>query len=198
MIDPIRGARSASDAKVGEPVQIVDPDPTWPAAFAAEAARILAALGPHVLAIEHVGSTAVAGLAAKPVIDIQVGVRSLEPTPDIVARLTAIGYAYVPEFEDAMPYRRYFRRQRGRRRTHQIHVVERTNTDWWDRHVAFRDWLAAHPGDRDAYASLKRRLAAEHRDDRHAYTDAKSVFITRIVETALTARGREPGPSGNR
>lgn len=189
MIAPARRIRPANDSRAAEPVQIVDPDPTWPAAFAAEAARILAALGPHVLAIEHVGSTAVAGLAAKPVIDIQVGVRSLAATPDIVARLGAIGYAYVPEFEDTFPERRYFRRERGGRRTHSVHLVERTNTGWWDRHVAFRDWLAAHPDDRDAYAALKRDLATVHRDDRVAYTDAKSAFINRILETAGTSPG---------
>ncbi len=166
-----------------EPVVIVEYDLRWPAMFADEAARIAIALPGHLLGIEHIGSTAVEGLAAKPVIDIQVGVRSLQPTGELVGAMAEIGYLYFPEMEADLPDRRYFRRGEGRR-THQVHMVERTNAAWWDRHVIFRDWLRTHPADAFAYAKLKRRLAKDHRGDRTGYTEAKSEFIAQVVEQA--------------
>lgn len=100
--------------------------------------------------IEHVGSTAVAGLAAKPIIDIQVGVASLDDSTRIVAAVEALGYVYVPEFERELPNRRFFRRASPTGiTTHHVHVVERTDHEWWDRHIWFRDWLRTHPEDRD-------------------------------------------------
>jgi len=171
----------------GEPVEIVAYDPTWPSMFAAEAARIAGALGDQLLGIEHIGSTAVEGLAAKPVIDIQVGVRSLGATPLLVDAMGRLDYAYVPEFEAEMPNRRYFRKTARGIRTHQVHMVERADNDWWDRHVAFRDWLRSHPEDAAAYAALKDELANCHRDDRRGYTDAKTGFIDTIVKRARTA-----------
>lgn len=165
----------------GDPVEIVDYDAGWIAAFDTEAERLAAALGPWLVEIEHVGSTAVPGLAAKPVIDIQVGVTSLEHESEIIAAVVGCGYEYVPEYEVDFPDRRYFRRSERGRRTHQIHLVERSNRDWWDRHIAFRDRLRSHPETRDAYAELKRRLAATHRNDRVAYTDAKSDFIAAVL-----------------
>jgi len=160
-----------------DPIEIVDYDPTWPSAFVDARAELEAALGPCLVDIEHIGSTAVPGLAAKPVIDILVGLRSLDDTPIVVPAIEGLGYQYVPEFEVELPDRRYFRRYTNGLRTHQVHAVARTDHAWWDRHVAFRDRLRAHDEDRDAYADLKRRLAVEHRDDRAAYTDAKSAFI---------------------
>ena len=160
-----------------DPVEIAEPDPAWAARGEAAAAEVRDALEPWVLDVEHIGSTAVPGLAAKPVIDLLVGVRSLDDSPAIVAAVTGLGYEYIPEFEDELPNRRYFRRFTDGVRTHQVHLVERTDHRWWDRHVAFRDWLRAHDDDRDAYAELKRRLAVAHREDRAAYTDAKSDFI---------------------
>lgn len=170
-----------------DPIEVVDPDPAWAAMGEAACAEVAAALGPYVVEVQHIGSTSVPGLAAKPVIDLLVGVRSLDDSPAIVAAVTGLGYEYVPEFEDELPNRRYFRRFADGVRTHQVHLVERTDTDWWDRHVAFRDWLRTHPDDRDAYAELKRRLAVEHRDDRAAYTDAKSDFI-HAIERRLGVR----------
>ena len=94
---------------VEDPVVVVPYDEAWPALFEEERDRIERAIGPWVEGIEHVGSTAVPGLAAKPVIDIMVGVKSLDDTPILVERLEAMGYEYVPEFERQMPQRRYFR-----------------------------------------------------------------------------------------
>jgi GrpB-like predicted nucleotidyltransferase (UPF0157 family) len=173
---------------VDDPVEIVPYDPQWPDAFEMAASELAAALEPWVVAIEHVGSTAVPGLAAKPVIDIQVGVRSLDQSEEIVAAVEALGYEYVSELEEDLPQRRYFRRWSRGRRSHQVHLVERTDTDWWHRHVAFRDWLRTHPEARDAYAALKQRLAADHADDRVTYTDQKTAFIRTIEARALSRR----------
>ncbi|HLI53898.1 MAG TPA: GNAT family N-acetyltransferase [Acidimicrobiales bacterium] len=175
---------------MSDPVEVVDHDPRCPAMFAAEAARFMGALAGEVMAVEHVGSTAAEGLAAKPVIDIQVGVRTLEATPQIVAALVGLGYEYVPEYEEVFPRRRYFRKTAAGRRTHQVHLVERADRAWWDRHVAFRGWLGGHPDDRDAYAALKLALAARYRDNREAYTEARGEFVARIL--ARAAAGEDP------
>lgn len=171
-----------------DPVVVVPYDKVWPSLFEEERVRIERAVGPWVEQIEHIGSTAVPGLAAKPIIDIMVGVGSLEDSPLIVERLAAIGYEYVPELERQMPARRYFRKMHAGRRTHQIHLVERSNAEWWDRHVLFRDHLRAHPGIAEEYARLKCELSERFGQDRAAYTDAKTAFITDIVRRA---KGKE-------
>ena len=171
-----------------EPVVIVDRDARWLKAFDEAAAELRDALRRWVVEIEHIGSTAVVGLAAKPIIDIQVGVVSLDVSHQIVAAVEALGYVYVPDFERDLPNRRYFRRTSPIGvTTHHVHLVERTDHEWWDRHIRFRDWLRAHPDDRDRYAALKRSLAIEHRDDRDGYTEAKSAFIASVVERANNA-----------
>ena len=156
----------------------------WTSLFEQERARIERAIGPWVEEIEHVGSTAVPGLAAKPVIDIMVGVKSLDDTPILVERLEAVGYEYVPELEQQLPSRRYFRKLRRGRRTHQIHLVERSDAAFWDRHILFRDYLRRHPGVADEYARLKQELSGRFRDDRTAYTEAKTAFIREVVRRA--------------
>ena len=118
-----------------DPVVVVPYDDAWPSLYEEERARIERAIG----------TWAVPGLAAKPVIDIMVGVKSLDDSPILVERLVGIGYEYVPEFERVLPFRRYFRKMREGRRTHQIHLVERFNIEWWDRHLLFRDYLRADP-----------------------------------------------------
>jgi GrpB-like predicted nucleotidyltransferase (UPF0157 family) len=170
-----------------DPVLVVPYDEAWPSLFLRERGRIEGAIGPWMEGIEHIGSTAVPGLAAKPVIDIMVGVGSLDDSPVIVGRLVGIGYEYVPELERTMPSRRYFRRLTGGRRTHQIHLVERSNLGWWDRHVLFRDYLRSHPETVAEYGRLKCRLAERYRDDRQAYTEAKGDFISGVVVRARPA-----------
>ena len=171
-------------SSVDDPVVVVPYDPCWPTLFEGEQARIELAIGPWVEEIEHIGSTAVPGLAAKPVIDIMVGVGSLKDSSAFVWRLKAIGYEYLPELERQMPSRRYFRKLRGGRRTHQIHLVERSNSEWWDRHVLFRDYLRRHPEVAEEYARLKHELSSRFRDDRTAYTEAKTTFIREVVRHA--------------
>jgi len=164
------------------PIEIVDYDTTWPARYEDEKHRILTAIGRFVAAVEHVGSTAAPGLAAKPIIDILVGLRSLADATNCIAPLNGLGYEYVPEWEAELPERRYFRRVRPRPRTHHIHMVE-TTSEFWQRQLRFRDHLRAHPEDARAYEALKRELAAKFDVGRN-YAAAKSAFVRTILDKA--------------
>jgi GrpB-like predicted nucleotidyltransferase (UPF0157 family) len=181
-------------ARAGPPVavRIVEYDLSWPAVYEDEKRRILAACGEWLVNLEHIGSTSVPGLAAKPVIDVMATITTLNDTNSIIEPLTGLGYDYVPEYEVEMPQRRYFRK--GRRGSdgdkYHLHVVE-PDSEFWRRHLAFRDYLRAHTEAAREYAELKRRLAAEHGTDMDAYTDAKTEFVRGIEEKAAAA----PGPS---
>jgi GrpB-like predicted nucleotidyltransferase (UPF0157 family) len=168
------------------PIEVVDYDATWPRQFEEERRRILAAIGRYVAEVEHIGSTAVAGLAAKPIIDILVGLRSLADAANCINPLTGLGYEYVPEFEAELPERRYFRRVEPRPRTHHIHMVENTS-EFWRRQLLFRDYLRAHPEDARAYELLKRDLVSRFEVGRD-YAAAKSVFISAILDKADRAQ----------
>jgi len=175
-----------------EPVVIVDYDPGWPGLFAPEAARVVEATRPYVFAVEHIGSTAVPGLAAKATIDIMLGLCRLGDAPVCIERLVALGYTYYPEFEKEIPERRCFSRRAADAIKYNLHVVE-VGSPFWERHLLFRDWLRAHAEDAAAYANLKRHLAGEFKDDRTAYTDSKTEFI-RAVEEKARAEWAKGGP----
>jgi putative glutamine amidotransferase len=161
---------------------VAPPDPAWPERFEEEAARIAAALGDQVVRIDHVGSTSVPGLDAKPTVDIQVSLRSLEPRAAYVPALQALGYRTL--LDPTSPDHEYASTDVDGSRAFHIHLCP-AGSAWERRHLAFRDWLRAHPEDADAYARLKRRLAAEHPNDIHTYTDGKSEFIRSIEAKAL-------------
>ena len=155
------------DAPKEAPVTIVEYSPEWPSRFAAEAAVIRAAFAGIEVRIEHVGSTAVPGLASKPIIDILLGADSLAAIERRIRSLEASGYRDVPEFEKQLPQRRYFvKPDRGDAHFH-LHAVERGGP-FWSEQLAFRDALRRDPGLRDRYVDLKRRLAAAFRTDRAA------------------------------
>jgi putative glutamine amidotransferase len=188
----IRGSRARPGERAGRSrdYTVVEHDPAWAAAFEAEAARILAALPEGLVsAIEHVGSTSVPRLDAKPVIDIQLSLTALVPRAPYVEPLIALGYRHVLD-----PWRddhEYFSRDLDGDRAFQIHACL-AGSDWERRHLVFRDWLRSHPDDAAAYAELKRSLARGHPRDIMAYVDAKTPFIRRIEERALaTATSRE-------
>lgn len=166
--------------------EIADYDPAWPHAFEAESARLLAEIGPYVVAVEHVGSTAVPGLAAKPIVDLLAGIRSLAEAPRCIERLAHLGYAYVPEYEAIFPYRRYFRRRPAEGQRFNLHMVEPT-TWFWERMLLFRDWLRTHPDDARGYEALKRRLANEVTSAAD-YREAKTPFIREIEKRAALER----------
>jgi GrpB-like predicted nucleotidyltransferase (UPF0157 family) len=149
----------------------------WPEEFEKEKELLLDSIGKWVLEIEHVGSTAIPGLSAKPIIDIMIGVKSLsEADRECVSRIKKLGYAYIKKYEDEIPNRRYFQKvNESGQRTHQIHLVE-MNSDWWRRHLLFRNYLRAHPETAKEYESLKRQLAKCYTDT-NEYARAKTAFV---------------------
>ena len=155
-----------------EPILICEYDPTWPNQFDEIAARAMTALGNVVVRIEHIGSTAVPGLAAKPVVDLDVVV-SPQDVLEAIRRLSNLGYVH--EGNLGIAEREAFRPPPGEPR-HHLYVVPEASAEL-QRHVAFRDALRADPTLRAKYGALKKRLAALHRDNRDAYSEAKSAFI---------------------
>ena len=180
---------------VREDTAIVRYDSRWPEIFRREAEHLRSCLPAGLVRrIEHFGSTAVPGLAAKPIIDLLVEVRSLRAArAEIAPILEAQGYDYFwrPSFGDDVPpwYAFFIRRDQRGRRTHHIHMVTRRSTfrEHWDR-LLFRDHLIAHPQTAQEYAQLKTNLVAAHPNDRVAYTDGKAAFIQRITAQAKTAQ----------
>jgi GrpB-like predicted nucleotidyltransferase (UPF0157 family) len=171
---------------MGGAIEIAEYDPAWPGAFARERAAILAALGGLVFAIEHVGSTSVPGLGAKPIIDIMIGLREPADHAGCVAPLRSLGYEHKGEF--GIPGRHYFRKPVRGARTHQIHMVEHCSS-FWVRHLLFRDYLRTHPEEVHAYYELKLRLAARFGADVEGYTEAKTEFIRSAEAKARAALG---------
>ncbi len=164
-------------------VQIVEYDPAWPDRFAEQHGQVTAVLGPWLAGpVEHVGSTSVPGLPAKPVIDMLAPVRSLAAAQESVPALEADGWWFWPE-DPGRHYRLWFLRPRPDARTHHLHVIEHD-----DRHatavLAFRDLLRADPTLCRDYAWLKHDLARRHGDNRNAYTNAKSDFVGRVLRGA--------------
>lgn len=166
------------------PIVVVEYEPSWPERFEAEKVRLLEAVSWALERVEHIGSTAVCGLASKPILDIMGALRSLEDAMQCVESLRAVGYEYVPEFEKALPMRRFFRRVEGGVATHHLHLVK-LESDFWREHLAFRDWLRSHPETADEYATLKRKLAERFRHDREGYTGAKAEFIRIVLGEAM-------------
>jgi GrpB-like predicted nucleotidyltransferase (UPF0157 family) len=166
---------------MSDEIEIVPYDPAWPSLFDAEAARLRRALPSGLaVAIEHFGSTAVPGLAAKPVIDILVAVRSIEDARRrAVAPLAALGYAFWAD--NPKRDRLFFVRGLlpAPRRTHHVHLTEPTG-EMWPR-LLFRDYLRRHAEAREAYLLLKQDLARRFPSDREAYTEGKQGFVDDIM-----------------
>lgn len=164
-------------------LELVDYDPHWPIAYEDEQRRVATALGIPIEAVKHVGSTAIASMVAKPVIDIMVGVGRLELTADQIARMEKLGYEARGE-RSGVEGRLFFRK--GNPRTHHVHVVQRGG-ELWQNYLLFRDYLRTHPNDAARYAALKRELAATFEHDRPRYTESKTPFVTEILERARAA-----------
>jgi len=164
---------------------IVDYDPQWPVAFEAERRRIAAALGDLALRIEHNGSTAVPGLAAKPIIDIQVSVASLQPLAPFVDALAPVGYVHLPHADDS--FCPFFHRPAAWPHTHHVHLVQAGGSEE-QRTLAFRNYLREHADAAREYERLKRQLAAAtdatDSSSREQYAIAKTEFIERIIRLA--------------
>ncbi len=172
------------------PVVIVEYDPSWPARFRALEERVRSALGLIVVAIEHVGSTSVPGLAAKPIIDLDVVVDPSD-VREAIDRLAAVGYVH--EGDLGVPGRETFTPPPGE--PHHLYLTPAGNREL-RRHLLFRGYLRAHPDVAASYADLKRSLAERHRDDRETYTEAKREFIEETLARTTSCGGgsREGGP----
>jgi GrpB-like predicted nucleotidyltransferase (UPF0157 family) len=179
-------------------IVIVPYDPAWPARFDDEAALLRRLLGPLALRVDHVGSTSVRGLAAKPVIDIQISVASLATLDPYAAPLAEAGYTRLtdpdPEFERSYPF---FRKPADWPRTHHVHLCV-AGSEMERRHLAFRDYLRDHDDVASQYLELKRALAALHigatHDARERYALAKGPFVESVLERAYAAGYPRTGP----
>jgi len=164
-----------------EPVLIVDHDQGWALQAAQERQRLLNLLGPWLVDdIHHVGSTAIPGLPAKPIIDLMAGVGSLDDAPAMAQVLAPHDWHLVPPELDARPWRRLLVKVAAGHRVAHLHLLD-PGTPRWAEQLRFRDRLRARPVLAAEYAELKRRLAREHTDDREAYTEGKAAFVRRVL-----------------
>ncbi len=171
-------------------LEVVEYNPEWPRRFEAERALLSGVLGTVAVEIHHVGSTAVPGLAAKPIIDMVVEVTDLAALDALNADLERIGYEAKSEF--GIAGRRYFRKG-GDQRTHHVHAFVRGDLNI-ARHLAFRDYLRAHPGIRQEYGALKKSLAAQCAHDSDRYCAGKEAWIL-CVEALAMKQGFGLSPS---
>ncbi len=165
-------------------VSVVEYDPDWPAEFEREAARLAQIFGDEVIAIHHIGSTAVPGLAAKPIIDLMPLVRDIERVDRYNPGMAAVGYEARGEY--GIAGRRYFSKG-GDERTHHVHIYEPGNPEV-RRHLDFRDYLRAHPDVARQYAELKMLLACQFPHDPTAYTQGKDAFVEKTDRLAAEWR----------
>jgi GrpB-like predicted nucleotidyltransferase (UPF0157 family) len=170
-------------------VQVVPYDAEWPKLFRSESSRIAEAIKPLELRLEHTGSTAVPGLAAKPVLDILAGYTDPDQLAQLVSALQRAGYVH--RGPQGIPEREFFRR--GEPRAYHVHLTLIGSRFWRD-HLVFRDRLREDPSVRDAYAALKLRLAAEHPRDREAYIAGKTGFVRGVLGATSGGVAAEPRP----
>ncbi|MEJ0054010.1 MAG: GrpB family protein [bacterium] len=163
-------------------VVLVPHNPEWPPLFDKEKKLLLEAFGDRIKAIEHIGSTAIPGMPAKPIIDINVAVKSLDDIGDFIQILPGLGYEYIPErrFAD----RQFFPKGPPEYRTHHLNLVEITSKTGWMNALAFRNYLRKNSLAREEYRKLKESLADQYADNREEYTERKSAFVHEILKKA--------------
>lgn len=179
---------------MSERVVIAPYDPEWPELFRQLGARLRGALGDVALRIDHIGSTSIPGMDAKPIIDVQISAASLDPVDPFRAPLESVGFHWQTDNPELT--KRYFRESPGERRTH-IHI-RRAGTFSEQLPLLFRDYLRAHPVEIPAYSAMKYRLAEEYGEDREGYTIAKGEFVWAVVRKAdewAQETAWLPGPS---
>jgi GrpB-like predicted nucleotidyltransferase (UPF0157 family) len=165
------------------PVYLVPYDNAWPSLFEKDRALLLDHLGSNVRAVVHIGSTAIPGIPAKPIIDVMALVDDVSVAPSLFDAFERIEYHYFPYDEARVPERRWFCKPDALRRTHHLHLTQ-IGSPHHRNQILFRDHLRRHPDDRDRYAALKRELALRFPNDREAYTDGKSEFVREILDKA--------------
>jgi GrpB-like predicted nucleotidyltransferase (UPF0157 family) len=154
-------------------------DPNWTNQYLEEAERLADVLSSEMIAIHHMGSTAIPAIYAKPIIDILVVVKDINRIDPYNNQMALIGYT--PRGEHGIPGRRYFSKDKAGVHTHHVHIFQAGNSEI-DRHLGFRDYLRLHPDDALAYSQLKEDLANIFADNVDQYTEAKSDFIRCIEE----------------
>ncbi len=162
-------------------VKLLAYSPKWEKLFEAEKKRLCSAIGKYALNIQHVGSTAISGMRAKPIIDIAVGVESLDIGKKCVKPLEKLGYEY--KHEAGVKGRHFFAKGPENNRTHYVHI-EKLGSRPWQNHVLFRDYLCAHKKAVRKYSLLKEKLAKKYKNDRDTYTAKKHSFIEKIIKVA--------------
>ena len=170
------------DDRFDPAIRIVDHDPAWPELARAELRRIEDALGGVAVRLDHVGSTAVPGLAAKPILDLQLSVAAIDAQDLYAPVLERLGYLFV--FAPESPDFHLFARPPERPRSHHLHVCE-AGSEHELRHLAVRDFLRAHDAEAARYAALKRELVAAHPQDRLAYIEGKEDYVVALEARAL-------------
>jgi len=170
------------------PILIVDYDPNWPHEFEAERRNVIAAVDGRISAVVHIGSTAVPGLCAKPIVDIMAGVHGSREAEALLPPLAELGYDDVTKIDDNDEWfyclGRAPEKPSDAMRYFHLHLV-REDSDDWNRHVNFRDYLRLHPETAADYCTLKRRNAERFRDQRELYTESKTRFIREVEAKAL-------------
>ncbi|MYL64288.1 GrpB family protein [Bacillus hwajinpoensis] len=162
-------------------VNLIEYNTDWESQFDYEKKRIIAAIGDKIVGIEHIGSTSIKGLKAKPVIDILVGIKDLNSTSAFVQPLSEVEFEYVPKPE--LTDRRFFRKGLWGKGTAHLHICKIHSTEWVEK-IMFRDYLRKHPKIAEEYALLKSELATKYNYDRSAYTQQKEPFIKEIIRKA--------------
>jgi GrpB-like predicted nucleotidyltransferase (UPF0157 family) len=160
-------------------IEIVEYNPGWAEMYESMKGLFIGSFGDKIAGIEHIGSTSVPGLCAKPIIDILLGVHALDDADSIVPNMIKFGYDYISKYEDEMPYRRYFDRiENGISKFH-VHTVV-INSSFWNRHIKFRNILRKDEKIKDDYCKLKKDLAKKEWKDANEYAGAKTEFTRRI------------------
>lgn len=170
------------DERLDPAISVVSHDPEWVGEFEREAAAIRNALSDVLVRIEHVGSTAVPGLPAKPIIDIQVSVDSIRKRESFVLPLERLGYLFAPD-PDSPDYH-FFGKPKGRPRRYHVHVCA-AGSDEEMRHLVVRDFLRSHSEDAGRYAEFKHELARFNQHDRVAYIEGKEPFMRDLEQRAI-------------
>ena len=163
-------------------VEVVTYDPNWVIEFNTEKKKLLKVFGDKIVAIEHIGSTSIPDMPAKPIIDINMAIQSLDDAKDFVKPLEKLGYQYMANrwFED----RYFFPKGPESFRTHHLNLVEKTSETAWLYPILFRNYLIKHHEAKQQYIKLKKGLAGKYKNDREKYTEAKSEFVSEILAKA--------------
>lgn len=181
-------ARQDWPAWATQSVEVLLHDPAWHEAGELEKRRLRHLLSPWLTGdVEHVGSTAVPGLAAKPIIDLQAPVRELGVASAVALRLAPDGWHYVPPELDLRDYRCFFVKVVDDQRVAHLHLLMADHPRWAEQ-IAFRDALLADPALADQYSALKKELALEHGHDRETYTATKAHFIRAVIDAVHRTR----------